>query len=458
MGSRLRGNDDHKNNFRIKIRCTPDFYVIFHYFYGMENGFDPALLRLVWCKGLFDSEGLVTTEGDAVSVVVRGLPDGNGNVAGAKLTIGGTVFQGEVAIACHPDHNVCNANTILAITTSPGATCSSEDGTRVPVAVIPVDSYLEQKHNALLAWCGSGVCGAEIGNLSGPERIDMFTSLLTERLMRKYNQLMEIHRAGEGDWNYTLYVMTFRAMGGNRNREPFTELARAVPYTALSLERGSPLAVEALLLGSAGLLYDLDEGDPYVVALNREFDMLRRKYNIRPMRASAWQGGSFPSGSPSLRLAQLASFFTNRDFILGKVLECRSCDDLYPIFCTSASDYWSTHYNPGRFSAPRTKNIGHDKAESMGINLVVPLMFAYGKQNGEESLQARALELLEAIPCEVNSITRKWAENGAPMDNAFDSQAIIQLNNEYCVPRRCAECRIGRRALAEEFFASHGKP
>ena len=420
----------------------------------MEIRADPALLRLVWCRGLFDSERLRTTEGVAVSVSVRGVPDANGNVAGAKLTIGGVVCQGEVAIACHPDHNTCNASTILAIAASPAATCSSEDGARVPVAVIPVDAKLEEKHKSLLAWCGTGVCGAEIGTMSVPERLDMFTSLLTERLVRKYNQLMEIHRNGEGDWNQTLYVMTFRAMGGNRNREPFTELARAVPYTALSLERGSPLAVEALLLGSAGLLYELSEGDDYVVALNREFDMLRRKYNIRPMRASAWQGGSYPSGSPSLRLAQLASFFTNRDFILGKVLECRSCDDLYNIFCTGASDYWSTHYNPGRFSSPRPKSIGHDKAESMGINLVVPLMFAYGKQNGEEQLQARALELLEAIPCEGNSITRKWADNGAPMDNAFDSQAIIQLNNEYCAMRRCAECRIGRRTLTEEYFGS----
>jgi len=425
----------------------------------MDNYDDNALLTLVWSNGLFDHVNIATTTGDAIKIIAHGTPDQSGNITGATVAIGGTLCKGDVVIVCDSAERVCRSSVILAVPRSARISCSYSDGLPVPVLVVPIEAALEAKYRSLLEWSDSGVCGAEIRQYETQERRELLSTLLAERLGRKYNQLLEIHREGEGDWNYTLYLMAFRAMAGPRNKDSFLALARSVPYKALLAERGSPLAVEALLLGTAGLLHSRDEeaeNDDYMRELSREFDMLRNKYGIAVMDTSVWDGGSFPNGSPSLRLAQLASFFTNRDFILGKVLECRSCDDLYPIFCTPASDYWSTHYDLGRESLPHGKSIGHEKAESMGINMVVPLMFAYGKENGEEQLQLSALQLLEAIPCESNYITKKWDGSGTPMENAFDTQAIIQLNNEYCYRRRCAECRIGRRALALEYLGTKG--
>lgn len=63
----------------------------------------------------------------------------------------------------------------------------------------------------------------------------------------------------------------------------------------------------------------------------------------------------------------------------------------------------------------------------IAINTVVPLLYAYGQTHGNDKYCERALQFLEPIKAENNYITRQWAECGIKVDNASDSQALIQL-------------------------------
>lgn len=407
-----------------------------------------ALLAFAWTRGLLSNGQLRTVDGRSVAIESLGTPEADGGVAvGAKVIIGGAVNHGNVVLSCGESHTMCGSDTILVVTTDPEAYFCYENGDRTPTVVVNLPEGMEQRLAELCQGASKAVCGETIAAMDPFERVSLFTSLLTRRLDRKQNELIQLHRAGEDDWNSTLYTMVFRAMAGNRNKDVFTALARAIPYTALLRERTTPQHVEALLLGGAGLLHGHDD-EPYIRQLNAAFVHLQRKYSITPLRASAWQAGGYPTGTPVLRLAELASFFTNREFIFNKVIACKTCADLYPIFQVDASPFWTTHYLPG--SSPtesRRKSIGRDKTESMGINMVVPMMFAYGKERRDEACQERALQLLEDIPCESNSIVNRWKSRGTILENAFDSQAIIELNNEYCLKSRCIDCRIGKQQL-----------
>ena len=81
------------------------------------------------------------------------------------------------------------------------------------------------------------------------------------------------------------------------------------------------------------------------------------------------------------------------------------------------------------------------------INTIVPVVFAYGLYNREEAFKNKALQWLEEISAEKNSITNAFAGLGIGYTNAFDSQALIQLKNEFCNKKRCLECAIGNRLL-----------
>ena len=81
------------------------------------------------------------------------------------------------------------------------------------------------------------------------------------------------------------------------------------------------------------------------------------------------------------------------------------------------------------------------------INTVVPILFAYGRHRGEEKYCDRAFDFLEELKAENNHIVRMWKECGLPVENAGDSQALIQLKKEYCDRKECLRCRIGYEYL-----------
>ena len=55
--------------------------------------------------------------------------------------------------------------------------------------------------------------------------------------------------------------------------------------------------------------------------------------------------------------------------------------------------------------------------------------------------------MLEELPAENNRILRVWKECGLRVASAADSQALIQLKNEYCDRRDCLRCRFGYEFL-----------
>lgn len=75
------------------------------------------------------------------------------------------------------------------------------------------------------------------------------------------------------------------------------------------------------------------------------------------------------------------------------------------------------------------------------------MLFAYGRHKADEQLCQRAFDFLEEMPAENNYIVRMWKEVGLSVDNAGDSQALIQLKKQYCDRKDCLRCRIGYEYL-----------
>ena len=50
---------------------------------------------------------------------------------------------------------------------------------------------------------------------------------------------------------------------------------------------------------------------------------------------------------------------------------------------------------------------------------------------------------------EQNIITKQWKKYNVENKNAFDSQALIHLKNNYCNNKRCLDCAVGTKLLRE---------
>ena len=301
--------------------------------------------------------------------------------------------------------------------------------------------------NRLRAGAGTAACGAWISRMDVMERMALCSALMFERLEYKMVTVKEVFDRSDSNWNTTLFVMFFRVLGDASNREAFMRMAWRVTCSAVLHERTEQKAVEALLLGTSGLL-KLYPSDDYIRMLESEFAHLSHKYAIEPMSPDEWNLRRInPLNHPVLRMAQAAAFFTSNEFIFRDTIACRTADDVGRLFGAEASDYWLTHFTPGTDGQNVPKRIGRTKTSLIGINLVAPMQFAYGSMTASEQIRERAMDLLESIAAEDNRYMRRWESCGVVPGSAFESQALLHLATVYCDSQRCEECPLGRRIL-----------
>jgi hypothetical protein len=325
------------------------------------------------------------------------------------------------------------------------------NGEPIPqISVELPEDVVKRYQELILSNIKSCPCGKIVADMDSLHRVDLFTRLVISRLERKCGVVDNTFDRSYMNWSQTMYSMLFRAMGDHKNQDAFQTLAATVPYTALSRERYNGNNVEILLIGASGLL-NRYEGDSHTRQIKGDFEYLARKYNITAMMGGEWTlSGINPNNHPIVRISQLAAYFSNTDFIFDKLRGCRTAEDIHALLGSGAgrvSEYWEGHSIPGNRTPRKSKTIGHDKINVLGINFAVPLIFAYGRRLQNEDIKEQALDLLESLEVENNSVTKHWSGHGVVLKSAFDSQAVIELENSFCKGHECWHCPIGRREI-----------
>jgi len=116
------------------------------------------------------------------------------------------------------------------------------------------------------------------------------------------------------------------------------------------------------------------------------------------------------------------------------------------LFDVAVSNYWQTHYSFDKSSPKQTKKLSAQFIELLMINTVVPLQFAYF-QSIDQEIQESLITLMQELKPEANAIIDKFKAIGLSVQNAYTSQALLQLKNEYCNAKRCLDCGIGIQLL-----------
>ena len=80
------------------------------------------------------------------------------------------------------------------------------------------------------------------------------------------------------------------------------------------------------------------------------------------------------------------------------------------------------------------------------INTIVPFQFAYAQSQGKENSDY-LIQLLHEIAPEKNAVVDKFKFFGINATNAFETQSLLQLKNEYCNYGKCMNCAIGIESI-----------
>ena len=423
------------------------------------------MLQYIWKHRLYAESDFVTTDGTPVSVIDGGISnsDAGPDFFNAKIRMGDTVWVGNVEIHERSSdwlhhrhqHDRLYDTVILHVVRHHDADVFRTGGEAIPQAVLTVPEKIERNIEWLLSRDTPVPCAERIATIPSIHLSAWMSALLTERLERKTEDMFVRLKNNFKDWNEVFYITLVRNFGFGVNGDAFELLAASLPYRYILKHRHNPLQIEALFFGQAGLLEDdvsrkasLQGDDTYRQLLKREYDFLRGKYGLQPVDSFLFKKLRVrPANFPYVRLAQLAALWTMHDVLFSRILETADIRALRELFMVEPSGYWKNHYSFHDDSDTKKKPVGKYAVDVILINTVVPTLFAYGKYHNSRDWSERALQLLEAIKPERNSIVALFRQSGFCVKNAGDTQALIQLRRAYCDMKKCLYCRIGFRMI-----------
>lgn len=423
-------------------------------------------LHYLWKFRLFEGKDLVTQAGEPIEIVKVGEPnsDSGPDFFKAKIKIGKTLWAGNVEIhvrasdweAHKHQHDKAYDNVILHVVHEADKELKRKSGEIIPTLELRsrVPKNIYQKYLSFKQSPDWIPCGKQIKGIDPFTLNNWLDRLLVERLERKATPILESLKQNKNNWEETFYQFLGRTFGLKVNSEPFELLTRALPLSILLKHKDSLLQIEALLFGTAGLLEDLtpspspktgEGSNSYKKQLQQEFKFLKSKFKLKPIDASLWKFMRLhPPNFPTIRISQFANLIYRSSNLFSKIIEGM---DPASLLACETSEYWLTHYRFAKQSPKRKKTLGGDSINNIIINTIAPFIFIYGKQKGEEEYTDRALALLEKTFPEKNSIITNWQELGVRAKNACETQALLQLKNEYCSKKRCLECSVGAKLL-----------
>ncbi len=412
-----------------------------------------ALFQFIWQFSLYNGTELHTADGEPLSVIHPGKlnRDAGPDFLEAKVKVGNTILVGNVELHIKSSdwlrhghqHDAAYNNLVLHVVCDndvpavAGNTPVLELKNNIPQHVISKYAVLMQAPQKL-------PCSGQHIQVREITKEGWLSRLLAERWEQKIADWNVLLNNSAEDWRSLLYWRMAANFGFKTNAVPFLMLAQSLPQNIPAKHQESLMQIEALFFGQAGML-EGDFVDDYPRELQREYDYLRKKYKLKPIPAHLWKFLRMrPANFPTIRIAQFAALVHKSLHLFSQIIETHSVKQVEPLLDVTASSYWDTHFQFDVAQKQATpKSLGRSSVENIIINTIAPIQFLYAARQGTSKLQESALQLLEEVPAEKNNITRMWDENNWSAQNAAQSQAMLQLYNNYCSAKRCLECTVG---------------
>ncbi len=418
-------------------------------------------LHYVWKFRLFDRLSLQTVDGEDLEIFSAGTHnfDSGPDFQTARIRIGSTIWAGNVEVHISSSdwqkhgHTTDNAydSVILHVVYRDDEPLVLTSGRRVPTLElqnrIPADLY-NRYHNLVFGNQTIIPCEASIASVDSLTMHNWLTRVLVERLEKRTATVITALNLNRGDWEETFYQFLAANFGFKTNALPFELLAKSLPQITLAKHKNNPMQIEALIFGQAGFLNG-DLKDEYPQKLKTEYEFLRKKYQLAPVENHLWKFMRLrPQNFPTIRLAQFAALIVHSNHLFSKVLDIKDAKGLRNLFTDiQVNPYWENHYRFDVESAPSAKNLGQASVDVLLLNTLALFLFSYGKHNQIQHYINRSLQLLEHLPNENNNIVADFVNLGVKINTAFESQALLELKNNYCNYKKCLHCAIGNKIL-----------
>ncbi|MBI4649471.1 MAG: DUF2851 family protein [Bacteroidia bacterium] len=415
-------------------------------------------LHYIWKNLLYEKKTIVAFTGEKIEIIEPGQlnTDAGPDFFNAKIKINDTVWAGNIEIHIRSSdwkkhkHHLEKGynNVILHIVHEYDQDIFRTNGEKIPTIKMLFNPKLFKRYTKLMEAESWLLCREQIVNVDKFIISQCLSSLLIERLIDKTDSIIQSLELNKYNWDESFYIHLARNFGFKLNALPFELLAKSLSLKILARHRDVPFQIDAMLYGQAGMLTGDIQGDKHYTGLKKEYELLKNKYSLQPIEKFLWKFMRIrPVNFPTVRIAQFSSLIQRADNLFSTIIELNNVKEIYELFNVIATGYWESHYDFVRESISHIKRLGKDAIENIAINTVIPFLFLYGRQKDNEEYSKKAIRFLEEINSEKNAIITKWEQAGIKAQNAFESQALLQLRAKYCNRKNCLNCTIGNKII-----------
>ena len=417
------------------------------------------LLHFVWKLKLFSTSQLKSTNGEIIEIVSAGTsnPNSGPDFLNAKLMINKQLWAGNVEIHLnssdwyvHNHENDENYDSIILHVVWEH-TVDVFRKTNQPIATLELKNYIskellnnyQQLFNKNKNWIN---CEKDIASIDSFIFTNWLERLYVERLEKKAETIQNSVTKLNNNWEAALFVLLAKNFGLKINSEAFMNFANSFDFSIARKVSNNLEQLEALFFGQAGLLSN-DYESEYFEKLKKEYNFLKVKFQLNPISNGQVQFFRLrPNNFPTIRLSQLAMVYHRHQNLFSKIIETETIKEFYELFDEATSNFWETHYTFETSSKKSVKKITKPFIDLLLVNTIIPIKFLYLKNLGTNDLSS-VLPIIAHIKPEKNTIISKFNELKIKSKTAFETQALLQLKNEYCNKQLCLSCAVGKELL-----------
>lgn len=415
-------------------------------------------LHYLWRFKKFDTLNLRTTQEEQITIIKTGdyLELAGPDFFNAQIKIGNQKWAGNVEIHLKSsdwyvhghENDAAYENVILHVVWEHDTEIFGKNNREIPVLVLKnyISSEILSNYASLVAPKSWIFCEKDIGKIDSFIFKNWQERLFFNRLERKSKFIYDLLEETNHDWEAVLFSLLAKNFGLNTNGNSFLQMAKSIPFSIIRKESFEIENLEALLLGTSGLLNDEKE-DIYFTDLKLRYYYLLHKYQLEKKHIDSVQFFKHrPDNFPTIRLSQLANLYHKHQNLFSKIVALKSVNNVYELLKVSASLYWQNHYQFDKESIKKPKSLSKSFLDLIIINTIIPIQFAYSSIMGE-SISEDLIDFMNEVTPEKNAIIDKFKSFGVLSQNAFETQTLLELKNEYCNKKACLKCALGMELL-----------
>lgn len=221
-------------------------------------------LHYIWKYRLFEANDLQAVSGEKITIIKPGIhnTDSGPDFFDARIKIESTLWAGNVEIHInssswdkhkHQDDEAYN-NVILHVVYTNDALVKNSRKLPIPTLVLKnkIDEKVIERYKTFLTDSAWIPCENQISPVDDFIKNKWLERITIERLERKSKIILDDLKMFNNDWAEVFYVHLARNFGMKINAEPFSMLAKSLPYSILCKHKDNLDQLEALLFGQAG--------------------------------------------------------------------------------------------------------------------------------------------------------------------------------------------------------------